>query len=307
MRKRLYSALPLNKLVLKSYAKLNLYLAVLGKRKDNYHKLNTLFERIGLSDTIVLKPRRDDLIKITCENKDVPTDESNLCYQAAKLFRQKCGIRKGVDIKIEKNIPVGAGLGGGSGNAATVLMGLKGIWKARLSRKALCSLAEKLGSDVSFFLYDVPFAQGTGRGEKIRPLAGLKSLKLWHILIVPKLHIPTSFIYKKWDELAQKNKKAALTRKPCNVKIITSILRQNNFADLNNRLFNDLERVTLPLYAQVKRVREALKRSGIGAVLMSGSGPAVFGIVTSKKEAVALKRKLSACNSSWSIFVTRTR
>jgi len=293
-------------LVLKSYAKLNLYLDILGKRRDNYHNLDTLFERIDLSDSITLRARRDNLIRIICKNKDVPVDKSNLCYRAAALIRQKRGIKKGVDIKIDKNIPVGAGLGGGSSNAATVLLGLNRLWKLRLSRNALCGLAAKIGSDVPFFIHNVSFARGCGRGERIEPIRGLKHLKLWHILVAPKLQVSTPFIYRKWDKFTQKNKKARLTSHPRNVKIVTSLLKERNLADLTGCLYNGLEQVTFSLYPQLRRVREALKKSGIGVVLMSGSGPAIFGIATSRKEAVRVRGQLDTCDSPWRIFLTRT-
>ena len=111
-------------LALDSYAKLNLYLEVLGRREDNYHNINTLFERISLSDKITLKPRRDNKIKIICSNPDVPEDDTNLCYRSVRLLQDSFGIERGLDIKIIKRIPVSAGLGGGSGNAAAVLVGL---------------------------------------------------------------------------------------------------------------------------------------------------------------------------------------
>ena len=147
-----HSSLPL---VIKSFAKLNLYLRVLGKRKDNFHNLDTLFVRIDLADTIILKSRKDSLIRIKCASRHVPKDETNLCFRAAELLRQKFKINSGLEIEIEKRIPVGAGLGGGSSNAASVLLGLNRYWHLNLSKARLAILAAKLGSDVVFFIHNV--------------------------------------------------------------------------------------------------------------------------------------------------------
>jgi len=126
-----------NKLTLNSYAKLNLYLKVLNIRSDNYHNIKTLFERIDLSDRIILKPRQDKLIKIICSHPDVPQDDSNLAYRSAKLLQEGLKINRGVEIKIIKRIPVGSGMAGGSSNAATVFLGLNKIWQLKLSREKL--------------------------------------------------------------------------------------------------------------------------------------------------------------------------
>ncbi|MCM8796748.1 MAG: 4-(cytidine 5'-diphospho)-2-C-methyl-D-erythritol kinase [Candidatus Omnitrophica bacterium] len=293
-------------MVLKSYAKLNLYLSIRQKRKDNYHNLDTLFERIDLCDIITLGNRQDSLIRITCENRDVPTDASNLCYQAARLIQKQCTIKRGVDIRIDKNIPVGSGLGGGSSNAATVLMGLNQLWKLGLPRRTLCNFAKEIGSDVSFFIHNIPFARGRGRGEKIEPLQQLSRLRLWHVLIVPKLHLRTPFIYRKWDEFTKKNKKARLTRQTLNVRILISLLKKEKLRDLTGLLFNELEQVVFLNYPQLRGIKELLIHSGLDVALMSGSGGTIFGITSSKKEAIAAIKSLNVKGRPWQIFLTRT-
>ena len=305
-------------MILNSYAKLNLYLEVVNKRKDSYHNIETLFERISLADKIVLKLRKDKSIKVTCNNPAVPEDKTNLCYVSAELLQEKFNIENGIDIKIIKRIPVGAGLGGGSSNAATVLLGLNKLWKLNLSQKKLGTLGRLVGADVPFFIYNAPFALGEERGDKIRPLRSLFGVRLWHILVVPRIKVSTPLIYNKWDEhsgltppflpskTGKKNKRAGLTRPAHDVKILTSRLRKNSFPFSDELLFNSLEAVTIKLYPQVKRVREKLGCLGLKSILMSGSGPAVFGIVSSKKEAVNLGRKLRNLDKSWQIFAART-
>lgn len=292
-------------LTLNSYAKVNLYLEVLKKRKDNYHSIKTVFERIDLSDKIILKSRRDKKVNVTCDVASVPQDSSNLAAISARLLQDEFNIHKGVDIKIIKRIPVGSGMGGGSSNAATVLMGLNKLWGLKASRNKLASLAGKIGCDVPFFIYDVPFAKGTHRGDRIRPLGALaQATRRWHILVVPKIHVSTPLIYSKWDKNAKTFK---LTTPRRNVKILILALRKNDLSLIGDSLFNSLEQVTVKLYPQIGRIKEKLIQLGAKSILMSGSGPALFGIVSSRKEALSLSNQLKTNNSFCQVFVTRTR
>jgi len=291
-------------LVLLSPAKLNLYLEVLNIRKDNYHNIKTIFERISLCDKIILKSRPDKLIRIICSDCDVPKDKTNLCYRSAKLLQERFNIKTGLDIRIIKRIPVGSGLGGGSSNAASVLLGLNKLWKLRLCQKRLAGFAEAIGSDIPFFIYNTPFAFGCCRGDKIKPLRMLKYVRLWHILVVPKIKVSTPFIYKRWD--MQYSKGAGLTRPKYDVNIVISALKRNDLSMIGELLVNNLESLTIRFYPEVKRIKEKLADLGLKMLLMSGSGPAVMAIVSSRKEAVSLSRKLKKEEKSWRIFVTRT-
>ena len=271
------------------------------KRKDNYHNLVTLFERIDLSDTVILKKRKDSLISVFCDHPQVPSGRSNLSFRAAELLQDACGVKKGVDIVIKKHIPVGAGLGGGSSNAAATLLGLNKLWGLHLNLSRLVSLAGKIGSDVPFFIYDTSFALGRARGDKIRPLAHMKKLRLWHLLAVPKVHVSTPLIYRKFDHFS------GLTSSTYNVNILTSALKKNPVYLEPGLLFNNLEAVTQKEFPQVERLKFKLQNLiGFNSVLMSGSGPAVFGIVASKKEAFLFSRKLSAQDKGVRIFLVRT-
>lgn len=296
----------MDKLILDSFAKLNLYLKVLKKRKDNFHEIRTVFERIDLSDKIVLTARRDREIRIICSNPQVPKDASNLCWRSAKLLQDIFCIGKGLDIKIIKKIPVGAGLGGGSSNAAGILLGLNKFWGLNLSVGQLAKLAEKLGSDVPFFVYDTAFAQGVSRGEKIKPLSALRRVRFWHILIVPRIKVSTPLIYEKYDRMSKGKENVWLTGADYNVKILNLALRKKDISLIAKSMFNGLETVTCRLYPLVMEIKEKLADLGLKAILMSGSGPAVFGICSSRKEAVSLRRQVKARDKEWRIFVCRT-
>jgi len=293
------------KVILNSWAKLNLYLAVINKRKDNYHNLESLFERIKLSDKIVLRLRDDKLITISCNSKEVPQDSSNLGYKAAEFLQKKYKINKGVNIQIVKRIPIGSGMGGGSSNAATVLIGLNKLWGLKLSIKQLARCAAKIGSDVPFFVYDTAFALVKGKGEVVKPLKELKNKKFWHILIIPHVKISTPLIYRKWDESKIKAKER-LTLPGNNVKILVSALKTGNFSLISNNLYNSLEQVTFLEYPEVNRVKEKLVRMGQKTVLMSGSGSTVFCLVSSRKEGVKLFSQLKD-NRFCQVFLTPTR
>lgn len=293
---------------IQSYAKLNLFLEVKSKRKDGFHPLVTLFEKIDLSDTIILRPRVDGAIKIICAHPGVPSDKRNLCFRSAELLKKACRVKEGVTIKIVKRIPVGAGLGGGSSNAAAALEGLNRLWKLNLSMPILRSLSKQIGSDVAFFTHRNSFALGVGRGDIIQELNSLKDIRLWHILVVPKIRVLTHRVYQKWDYFSRiKNKNVRLTKPKYDVRLLTSSLRRKAGVCAGEYLYNGLEPVTTYLYPEVRRVKEKLSQMGVKSILMSGSGPAVFGIVSSKKEALALSAQLQRERHSWRVFVTRTR
>lgn len=292
-------------MILNSYAKLNLYLEVKNRRKDNFHNIETLFERISLADTINLKSQPDKKISIACNDSSVPKDNSNLCYRAAEILKKRFKVNKGIGIQIIKRIPVGAGLGGGSSNAASVLLGLNKFWGLGLSVNALAELAGRIGSDCPFFIYNTSFALARGRGDKINALNDLNKVKLWHILVVPKLKVSTPLIYRKWDEFSSARGGLKLTTLKHNVKILILELMKKRVLT-PGLLYNSLENVTVNLYPQVKDVREKLENLGLKLILMSGSGSTVFGICSSRKEANRIYRQLKEKNKAWQVFVVKT-
>jgi len=295
--------MPLKPLVVKSFAKLNLYLQVLNKRRDNFHNLSTLFVRIDLADMLTFRRRKDNLIKIKCNSRQVPKGKSNLCYRAAQLLKQEHKLSAGIEIELKKCIPVGAGLGGGSSNAASVLLGLNKFWNLNLSKKKLAKLGAKLGSDVPFFIQEAKFALGSQRGDKITPLIRLDKLKLWFILVYPNLKVSTPLIYQKFDAYLAKNRSfSQLTRPRGNVRILTSqLLKKGKLAD-TRCLFNALEAVTSKLYPVVNWVKNSLLCMGLDKAMMSGSGPAVFAICDSRIQAQRLQSKLAKQQKSWQVF-----
>lgn len=288
---------------LASFAKINLCLAVRPKRRDNYHGISTVFERISLCDTITLHSRKDSRIKISTNYKKLACDQSNFVWQAVELLRKKFKITQGLNIRITKRVPLGSGMGGGSSNAASALLGLNRFWKLGLSAPQLAKLGSKIGSDVPFFVYDCPFAIGRGRGEKITPLKNLKNVKLWQVVVVPRINVSTALIYRKWDEF----KSLRLTTGKSGVKLIPLALKKSNLSLLNRASSNSLEPVTESLFPEVRRVKKKLLAQGAQLIRMSGSGPAVFGIVSSKKEAVLLSRRIKKGNPFWKVFLAKTR
>ncbi|MDP8260576.1 MAG: 4-(cytidine 5'-diphospho)-2-C-methyl-D-erythritol kinase [Candidatus Gygaella obscura] len=275
-------------LFIKSPAKINLYLDVLSKRKDGYHNLLTFFERISLFDKIYLKiTDKEKGIKLCCNKKGIPCGSDNLAYKAAVLIREDFDITSGLRIDLVKNIPSGAGLGGASSNAAMTLLGLNRLYNLKLSRKKLFVYARKIGSDVNFFLLEKSFALAKDKGDVFLPIRGLKTDKIWHLLLIPKKKILTKNIYKTLN--LKKNK--SLTRSLKNVRLMTYALEKKDNSLLSRAIYNKLEEVTLKKLVEIGRIKYKLKALGVDCSLMSGSGPAVFGIVHTRKEALRLKRE----------------
>ncbi len=297
-------------LTLKSFAKVNLYLKVLNLRKDGFHRLDTVFERISLHDTISLTARlHDQEIRVRTNSALLASEPTkNLVYKSALVLQKTFKVKQGVDIRLTKRIPLGAGLGGGSSNAATVLHGLATLWKLRLSQSRMQRFARSLGSDVAFFTYGTSFAQAGGRGDIIKPIELIENVKLWHLLVKPAFPVSTPRIYAAWDlkNNARKIEKAGLTRPASNVKLLSLALQHHDLGLLKRCLHNDLEQVTLKLYPEIIRIKHALLQIGLKAVLMSGSGPTVFGLVDSKKKALAAKAHLKKQHPQWQVFIACT-
>ncbi|HOX53902.1 MAG TPA: 4-(cytidine 5'-diphospho)-2-C-methyl-D-erythritol kinase [Candidatus Omnitrophota bacterium] len=280
---------------LKSPAKINLYLKVLKKRKDGYHQIKTLFERIGLFDEVLLKKRKDSRVRILCNHPEVPTDSANLMYKAADLLRKDFKNKSsGLDISLKKRIPVAAGLGGGSSNAASVLLGLNKFWKLRLSRVKLKSYAAKIGSDVPFFVSESSFAIGTGRGDKIKNLP--ISRVLWHILVVPHNKLSTKEIYSSLN--------LRLTKNEDNVNMLVRALNNFDLSRLKDYIANDLEASAFRKLPKLLYIKKKLQELGVGVFCLSGSGPAIFGILKSRKEAEKTARSIKS--QDLQVFVVRT-
>ncbi|MBI5638518.1 MAG: 4-(cytidine 5'-diphospho)-2-C-methyl-D-erythritol kinase [Nitrospinae bacterium] len=268
------------KLSVASPAKINLVLKVTGKRKDGYHTLATLFQMLELADTLTFSPDPSGRVRVICSDRSIP-EKKNLVYRAAQLLWRP-GL-PGVRIEVKKEIPSGAGLGGGSSNAATALMALNHIWHCRLSPERLRGLAAGLGADVPFFL-TAPRAWATGIGDRLTPLPPAAD---FHILLVkPRVKIPTPMVYRLYDE--------RLTKKPTVLRM-NPIFNKKGFLlkDTVRFLENDLEDAVLETWPVVNRIKRELIDSGGKGVMVSGSGSTVFALFSSRREALAAQRALS--------------
>lgn len=286
---------PSRSLTLSSPAKLNLFLDCLYKRPDGYHELETLFERISLEDTLRLTVLCSDEIVIASKSPDIPLDKENLAYRAAHLIKQSRGVKKGVKIEIEKNIPVGAGLGGGSSNAASVLLGMNKLFDLRLKRKTLISYANRLGSDVAFFVLNKSFAIGRGRGGELTPVSVPRKVKIWHILFFPPIKVLTRDVYgllDKEEKGAKKGKILRLTKEGHDVNILIPLLRRNDIFSLNRNIYNRLSENVMKSYSSVSQLKTALLKFGLKSVHMSGSGPTLFSVFKTQGEAQRALDKL---------------
>lgn len=288
----------MNKLTLKSPAKINLFLKVLARRPDGYHNIETLFERINLCDKIILQNIPRNIIEIRSKHPLLPKGRTNLAYIAASLLKKDFLINKGVRITIEKRIPIGSGLGGGSSDAATVLLGLNRLWGLKLDRKGLLKYARRIGADVAFFIFNRPFAIGKKRGDEIRIL-DLKR-RLWHVLVVPDLNVSTAGAYKEFDRRGQDLR---LTRPGFNSRIFKSLGQKKRFF-AGPFIHNDLEAVISRRHRPVYLALAALRKL-CGIAAMSGSGSAVFAIAPNKNAAYKIKSKLSGLKGV-KAFVVRT-
>ncbi|ASS94555.1 4-(cytidine 5'-diphospho)-2-C-methyl-D-erythritol kinase [Peribacillus simplex] len=255
------------KLMEKAPAKINLALDVLFKRPDGYHEVEMIMTTVDLADRIELKEITGNHIQILSHNRFVPDDHRNLAYQAAFILKERFGINKGVSITIEKNIPVAAGLAGGSSDAAATLRGLNRLWKLGLSMDELAEIGAEIGSDVSFCVYGGT-ALARGRGEKITHLPAPP--KCWVILAKPTIGVSTADIYKRLQTSKMEHP---------DVPGMISAIMDNNYHDVCEGLGNVLEQVTLQLYPEVANIKDQMKTFGADSVLMSGSGPTVFGLV----------------------------
>ena len=255
------------KLLVKAPAKINLSLDVLGKRQDGYHEVKMIMTTIDLADRLELTELAEDRIEILSHNRYVPDDQRNLAYQAAKLLKEKFNVKKGVSITIEKTIPVAAGLAGGSSDAAATLRGLNKLWNLGLTIDELAELGSEIGSDVSFCVYGGT-AIATGRGERIEHIKTPPSC--WVILAKPHIGVSTADVYG--------NLKLNRVTHP-NVDKMVDVINAGDYKGICDTVGNVLEDVTFKMHPEVARIKAQMKRFGADAVLMSGSGPTVFGLV----------------------------
>lgn len=272
----------------KSPCKVNLLLNILGKRADGFHQLETLFQPVNLCDTLSFG-KTGSGIHLSCNDPALPADASNLVHRAATKFIEATKITDGVRIHLEKHIPMAAGLGGGSGNAATTLLGLNEIYGNPLSVAQLHTIAATLGSDVNFFLQSKP-ALASGRGEKIEPLENFLAMRgASFLLIHPGFGISTPWAYR---ELARFP--SALNGKPGRAKQLISSLQDNDLVAAGREFYNSLEAPALEKFPILALYQEFFRENGAAATLMSGSGSTTFAIFKNQKSAEAVVEKFKA-------------
>lgn len=255
---------------LSSHAKVNLRLDVLGKRADGYHDIRTVLQKVSLKDELRIAISKSG-IKVACDNRLIPVNEDNLAYTAAQALLNRYDIKDGVHISIKKNIPVAAGLGGGSSNAASTLVGINQLFGLGVSTPDLMKMGSDIGADVPFFIFGET-ALATGIGDRLKTMGMIP--KLWLLLITPDIQISTAWAYR--------NLRMGLTSKPININIPNCI---NHLTEIITILSNDLEKVVIPRYPVIQRIKEELLDKGAQGSLMSGSGSTVYGIFLSEDEA----------------------
>lgn len=267
-----------------AYAKINLGIRILRKRADGYHDIETVFARILPCDEIILK--QSDAIILTCTQPDLPTDENNLCIKAAELLRQQFGVSKGVHITLGKQIPVGAGLGGGSSDAAATLLGLAQLWHLESSIEMLSTLALKLGSDVPYFLHDGT-AHATGRGEML-DFVDLE-IPYWIVLVYPNIHVSTAWAYREIDMMMSPTKGTTGIRQSSLKDLVMKNIHHPEL--LRKTIVNDFESVVMKAYPPIAQIKQELYDSGAIFAQMSGSGSSVYGFFESKDRAASVVRQ----------------
>lgn len=280
------------RIVCRSPAKVNLFLEVLGKRDDGYHEIATVMQRISLHDTLTFERAPRD-IEITCSDPRIPTDERNLVWQAVAALRERSGGKWGCRVTLEKRIPAGAGLGGGSSNAGVALRAVNGLQGLGYRQTALCEIGSSLGSDIPFFL-DGPTAICRGRGEIVEPI---DAASVFHyVLLLPALHVSTAEVYAQLG--------TSLTACHEDDSVVTSGLTVGDPGQVGAGLFNRLEAPALALHPQLAEWAQAVSRLGCCGAVMSGSGSALFALCHDAQEAEAVMEQLEAQGWGMVLHVT---
>ncbi len=309
-------------ITLSAPAKVNLFLKVLNKRSDGYHNIFTLFERISLADKITLTAIPNG-IEVSSDKFITANAKDNLVYKAAELILEKgkegerrgssrLGLRprsniKGMKIRVEKRIPIAAGLGGGSSDAASALIGIDKLFDLKLSRQELMGIGRKLGADVPFFLLNTPFAIGRGRGDELKKVNS--TARLWHLIIYPGFKLATKDVYGALGPAMRRGR--GLTFNKTDVRMSRYLNGAFDAESVEHMLTNDLENTAIAkknvLGSIIERLADSLGRKAI----VSGSGPGVFCLYATRKEAMAARKKLlketpAGDRKGWQVFLAET-
>ena len=269
----------MNSITLKSRAKINLSIDVLGKRQDGYHLVEMIMQTIDLYDLIEINEKDNDQISIKSTSDEIPLDCNNLVYKAANLIKKTFNINKGVEIHIKKNIPVAAGMAGGSSNAAAVLVGLNKLWNLNLSNQQLEKIGLKLGADVPFCI-NGGAVLASGIGEELTPIKGLTK-DVCILVCKPDLFVSTKEVYECIDS-------KDIDKRPNN-KFLIECLKNEDTRQLAENMFNVLEGVTMDKHPVIQQIKDIMTNNRALGAMMSGSGPTVFGLYENREDAVKCK------------------
>lgn len=285
----------MDKSVFKSFlapAKINLRLEVLAKRPDGYHEIRTIMCRLGLYDVLFLSPSNGE-IELTSNSHEIPLDTSNLVYRAVLPLLKKTNISGGLKIHLEKHIPIASGLGGGSSDAASAMLGVKELYGLKISSSELIKLGAEIGADIPFF-FSQNSVLATGIGDKLHPLK--IAPPFWALLITPHFPVSTAWAYSqfKWP-LSPRNNSIAFSKK-------LNLLEKGETI-----LYNDLESVVIPRFPEIEEIKNILDELDAWGSLMSGSGPTVFGIFFDERKAARAEVKVRRDygNRGWKISLAK--
>lgn len=276
----------------KAYAKINLGLDVLGRMPDGYHEVKMVMQTVGIYDELTFE-KSDEGIVITTDSGELPVNEDNLIYKAAKLLMQKYGINAGVKINLKKNIPIAAGMAGGSTDAASTLKGINELFQLGCTEDELKEIGVKIGADVPYCVMGGT-ALAEGIGEKLTALEKAPQCVL--LVAKPEINVSTKYVYEKLDALDSYEHPD-----------IDGMVRAISGGDLNgivSRLGNVLEAVTIPAHPVINDIKDVMLESGAMGSMMSGSGPTVFGIYNDRADAVTASKKIKEDGLARQIFIT---
>lgn len=276
----------------KAYAKINLGLDVVRRLENGYHEVRMIMQTVGICDVLTFRVAESG-VQITTDSGELPVNEDNLIYKAARLLMDTCGVRAGVEIHLEKHIPIAAGMAGGSSDAAATLQGLNELFALGMSSEQLRQLGVRIGADVPYCIMGGT-ALAEGIGEILTPLPPAPKCSL--LIARPDIQVSTRYVYEHLDA-------GEMWTHP-DIDGIQSAVRDGDLAGIASRLGNVLESVTVEKYPVIDRIKQEMLLSGAMGSLMSGSGPTVFGIYGSREQAQAARARLEKLGLAGAIFVT---
>ena len=277
-------------------AKINLFLDIRGKRSDGYHIVSMVMQSISLCDEITVSRTDDGDIKIVCSDENIPLDETNTVYKAVELFfKETEKENKGIEIKIKKNIPTEAGLGGGSTDAASTLFGMNKIFDLGISQSKLMEMGLKIGADVPYCIMRGT-ALAEGIGEKLTRLTPMPHC--WLIVAKPPINVSTKLVYESLDM-------GGISKHP-DIDGIMDAIKRGDVEGVAQNMGNVLEDVTIPLYPVIDSIKKQMLKNGAIGAMMSGSGPTVFGIFPDEQTALRCQAVLKAQGEARQVYITET-